>query len=125
MDGKLYPVWIRVDDGDRSVITSVVGIDQIPTGTGEVCSYADRLFQNFPNPFSGNTTISFQVGAHEYVTLRIYDAAGKEVAELVNGMKKPGEYNASFNASGLKGGTYFATLSIGDWSTTRGMLLMQ
>ena len=125
MNGKLYPVWIRVDDGNRNVITSVIDINQIPTGTRERGNYSNLLNQNFPNPFNGNTTISFQVSSPNHVTLKIHDSTGREVAELVNGYKKPGEYNASFDGSGLPEGHYYITLGVGDWSATRNMVLLQ
>jgi len=55
------------------------------------------LSQNYPNPFNPSTVISYQIAASSYVTLKVYDVLGNEVATLVNEMKQPGSYEVSFN----------------------------
>lgn len=99
-----------------------------------------RLYQNFPNPFNPNTIISFELqsatGGMSYVSLKIYDISGKEVALLVNEFKSPGNYKVefdarlaarqeSFTAGGLPSGVYFYKLNVGDFSETKRMILQK
>jgi hypothetical protein len=78
------------------------------------------LAQNYPNPFNPGTTIKYSIPVQapgisrtsfQYVTLKIYDSLGREVATPVNGEKAPGNYEVTFNASYLPSGVYFYTLT--------------
>jgi len=68
------------------------------------------LAQNYPNPFNPSTTISFTLPESGYVTLKIYDIRGKEIATLVNGELNAGTYNYKWNAANLASGTYLYRL---------------
>lgn len=71
-----------------------------------------RLEQNYPNPFNPATTISFAVDNTSFVSLKIYDALGKEIATLINEVKQAGEYKIEFSPEpGLASGIYFYKLS--------------
>jgi len=59
--------------------------------------YDFQLFQNFPNPFNPQTTISYQLKEKSFVTLKIFDLLGNEVATLVNESKNAGSYTEEFN----------------------------
>ncbi len=74
-------------------------------------------FQNYPNPFNPTTNITFRIAEFGFVSLKIYDILGNEVATLINEEKLPGEYRVSFNASGLSSGIYFYKLRVGNSST--------
>lgn len=85
---------------------------------GEITSVEERtlpentaLFQNYPNPFNPSTTIRYALPAASYTTLKVFDLLGREVATLVNELKQPGNYDASFDAAGLTSGVYFYRLS--------------
>ncbi|KAB2920947.1 MAG: T9SS type A sorting domain-containing protein [Bacteroidetes bacterium] len=86
---------------------------------------AYALSQNHPNPFNPATTISYSLPAAGFVTLKVYDILGKEVATLVNGMQESGANKASFDASQLPSGIYFARLSSGSFSSVIKMTLMK
>lgn len=86
---------------------------------------AFQLMQNYPNPFNPSTTIKFAVPAAGSYTLKIYDVLGKEVAVLINGELKEGNYNVSFNAENLSTGMYLYHLQGNGYSMTRKMLLMK
>lgn len=66
-----------------------------------------KLEQNYPNPFNPSTTISYEVPQESYVTLKVYDILGREVAALVSGEKPTGQYKVNFNAVNLASGIYF------------------
>ena len=83
------------------------------------------LSQNYPNPFNPATNIQFSIPQQSFVTLKVYDILGKEVATLVNEEKSTGSYNVSFNASNLSSGVYFFSIKARDFSQTRKMVLMK
>jgi len=81
--------------------------------------------QNYPNPFNPNTTIDYQIPELSFVTLKVYDVLGNEVATLVNGEKPIGNYEVNFNAIGLPSGIYFYKLNAGDFVETKKMILLK
>jgi hypothetical protein len=86
---------------------------------------AFSLEQNYPNPFNPSTVIKFSVPTNGYVSLKVYDIMGREVASIVNGELKAGVYNADFNASMLSSGVYFYKLTSGSFSETKKMMLIK
>ncbi len=83
------------------------------------------LTQNYPNPFNPTTTISFEISHQSYITLKVYNVLGKEVATLLNGEKSAGKYNVEFNAGGLASGVYFYKLQAGSFVQTKKLILMK
>ncbi len=84
------------------------------------------LFQNFPNPFNPTTVIEFSIPEDGYVSLRIFDLVGREVATLVNEEMKAGEsYRATFNASSLSSGIYFSRLVFKGNQLVKKLLLLK
>jgi uncharacterized delta-60 repeat protein len=83
------------------------------------------LEQNYPNPFNPNTTIRYGVGSREFVTLKVLDLLGREVATLVNEMKQPGMYEVRWDAQGLASGTYFSRLTVGNLVDLKKLVLMK
>jgi len=85
-----------------------------------------RLEQNYPNPFNPSTTINFSIPKSSVVTLKVYDALGKEVETLVNEFKPAGNYSADFTASSkLTSGVYFYTLSSENFVSTKKLMLVK
>ncbi len=66
-----------------------------------------RLFQNYPNPFNPSTKIKYSIPKLSFVTIKIYDVLGSEVATLVNEEKPVGTYELTWNAENLPSGVYF------------------
>jgi hypothetical protein len=100
--------------------------DNIP----EVSKFA--LEQNYPNPFNPSTTIRYEIPERTFVTIKVFDILGNEVATLVNEEEPAGSYEIEFsNHSGLSGireltsGIYFYTLSAGNYFTTKKMILLK
>jgi|FLOH01.1.fsa_nt_gi hypothetical protein len=72
------------------------------------------LEQNYPNPFSHTTSISYKVPQYSKVILKVYDIVGKEVATLVNKDQAAGSYKVEFIADKLPGGVYTYSLVLMD-----------
>lgn len=81
------------------------------------------LSQNFPNPFNPNTKIVFSLKTNNFMSLRVYNALGQEVATLVDQKLSSGTYSVSFDANNIPSGIYFYTLNAGNFSSTKKMVL--
>ncbi len=95
-----------------------------------------RLEQNYPNPFNPTTTIKYQIpnsntqmgfGVSDlgFVSLKVYDLLGREVATLVNEVKQPGNYAVQWNAHDVASGVYICQLQVGSFSAKRKLLLLK
>jgi carboxypeptidase T len=96
---------------------------EISDGSNPV--YKFSLEQNYPNPFNPTTKLSFVIGHSSFVSIKVYDVLGNEVATLVNEEKSAGSYEVDFNATGLSGGMYLYKLSAGDFTATKKLLLLK
>jgi hypothetical protein len=83
------------------------------------------LEQNFPNPFNPGTAVSFQLSAVSYVTIKVFNILGEEVATLVNDVLPPGTHTVQWNAGSSPSGIYFCRLQTGDYQRTMKMMLLR
>jgi len=83
------------------------------------------LEQNYPNPFNPSTKIQFSIPAASKVTLKVYDILGNEVAQLVNDFKPAGVYDIEFNGENLSSGIYYYTITAGNFTSTKKMMLLK
>jgi len=83
-----------------------------PTAVEEEPEHAFRLAQNYPNPFSNSTSISFDLERPGHVSLRVFDLMGREVAGLVDAHLPLGSYTKDFGAEGLPSGVYLYRLQV-------------
>src|SRR3972149_4693292 len=82
------------------------------------------LGQNYPNPFSSSTNISFSIPKPEFVVLKIYDRLGREIQTLVNNFQQMNTYSVTFDANNLTGGIYYYKLQAGnEFTEVKKMLL--
>ncbi len=92
----------------------------------EVITVSDyQLMQNYPNPFNPSTTIQYYIPYSGYVSLKVYDILGKEVANLINEYQSSGTYSFQFNAGHLSSGVYFYRLTTGNFSEIKQMVLIK
>lgn len=115
--------------GDDFVITfktvaSPVSVEE------KAASYSFSLAQNYPNPFNPSTAISYQLSAVSFVTLRVYDLLGREIATLVSDVQTAGSHVARWNGRNDRGelaasGMYLYQLRAGSMVITRKMVLMK
>ena len=102
-----------------------VGINQ---SNSSISGY--ELKQNYPNPFNPSTIIRFRIKDARFVTLKVFDMLGKEIATLVNEKLQPGEYEVPFSINQfsnnqLPSGVYFNRLTTGGFSETKKMILIK
>lgn len=90
-------------------------------GLGDVFS----LFQNSPNPFANQTTVTFYLPSSGHTTLQIYDITGRFVATLIEGKLSAGLQTATWTTEGAPSGIYFYKLVADDCSSTRKMILLR
>jgi hypothetical protein len=83
------------------------------------------LYQNYPNPFNPSTSLSFVIGQSSFVSLKVYDMLGNEIAALVNEEKPVGSYEVEFNANLLPSGIYFYQIKCGSFTQAKKMLLLK
>ena len=86
---------------------------------------AYTLFQNYPNPFNPSTVIGFQVPSSGFVSLKVYDVLGREVATLVNEREKAGSYSVTFDAGNLPSGVYFYRITAGSFVETKKLVVLR
>ncbi|RPI18884.1 MAG: T9SS C-terminal target domain-containing protein [Ignavibacteriae bacterium] len=107
--GKLYRI--------RPSITGIGNNHSIPDGF--------ELRQNFPNPFNPKTIINYQLAMSKDVKLVVYDVMGKEIAVLVNQKQNAGTHEVEWNASNYPSGVYFYSLTAGDFTAEKKMVLLK
>jgi hypothetical protein len=81
------------------------------------------LDQNYPNPFNPTTSFEYQIVSSEFVSLKVLDVLGREVATLVNEERQSGSYTLRWSASGLPSGVYFYRIRAGAFTETKKMVL--
>jgi hypothetical protein len=103
-----------------TVVTPTTNVDDLSTLPTEY-----GLSQNYPNPFNPTTNIRFEIVDLEFVSLKIFDVLGREVATLMNEEKPKGNYNVTWDASHMPSGVYFYHLTTDNFSQVKKMLLIK
>ena len=83
------------------------------------------LGQNYPNPFNPSTSIQYAISSEQFVSLKVYDVLGNEIATLVNEEKPVGNYKIVFNGNNLSSGVYFYRIQTGNFTDTKKFVLMK
>ncbi|MCE1165633.1 MAG: agmatine deiminase family protein [Bacteroidetes bacterium] len=121
ISGKTMTKPITAPTGHfKFLVTNSTGISG---ESGNVCSYG--LSQNYPNPFNPSTTINYSLGSTGRAVIRVYDVLGREIALLLDGVEEAGSHTLYFDASKLPGGVYFYTLTSGEFTQSKKMIILK
>ena len=113
----------RLKQIDRDGSFSYFGAAEVSVG---LAPQEFALVQNYPNPFNPSTTISFSVPENGRATLKVLNILGQEVATLFDRAAEAGvQQRATFDASNLPSGMYFARLEFGKQASVKRMLLVK
>jgi hypothetical protein len=126
-EGKIYPIWLRLHNSQRSVwiahVTDSSTITILEEETFKPAAFL--LYQNYPNPFNPSTTISYQLPETEFVTVKIFDGIGNEIETIVKETKNAGVHEVNFDASHLSSGIYLYRIDAGIFHQSKKMLLVK
>ncbi|MCB0729179.1 MAG: T9SS type A sorting domain-containing protein, partial [Ignavibacteriae bacterium] len=123
LSGLGFPINFTIPGSLKELTSGAVGISNINTSVATKF----ELSQNYPNPFNPTTNLEFGISELGFVSLKIYNALGKEVATIVNEVLAPGKYNYQFSTADyqLASGIYFYTLESGGLVETKRMILLK
>jgi|GEM_PF-2975730 len=102
-----------------------------PTGVTGIANESSNipsrfsLSQNYPNPFNPTTQIEYSIPKSSYVSLKVYNSIGQEVATLFSGNRLTGKYSVTFDAGKFASGVYFYRLQAGGFSSVKKMILLK
>jgi hypothetical protein len=98
-----------------------------PVGIDETQNILKGYFlkQNYPNPFNPTTNIEFSIPKSEFVTLKVYNILGEEVARLVSQRLTAGKYKYDWDASKMASGVYLYRIQAGNYVETKKMVLLR
>ncbi|HEX2786518.1 MAG TPA: T9SS type A sorting domain-containing protein [Ignavibacteria bacterium] len=135
-DGNNWSIgsFIKLDNSGNAIVagsyqlgltvvkySNVTGISTVSSNVPE----GFELSQNYPNPFNPSTKINFSITQSGFVSLKVYDLLGREVAVLVNEVKQAGAYVVDFNAAQLSSGTYFYKIETNGFSEIKKMMFVK
>ncbi len=133
-DSILARFFKQFQHGDRYRFTATTGNLLNVKPSAVPAEFA--LEQNYPNPFNPSTSIKYKIPSTNsslefgnsrlgFVSLKVYDLLGREVATLADEAKEPGTYTVQWNATGFASGVYLYRLSAGGFVSTKKMLLLR
>ncbi len=123
--------WSASQSGDWMIRLKV-----IPITFSGIADRPDQLPERFvfgqisSNPTSDRTMLQYQLPSRQHVTLNVYNIVGRQVAQLVNGIKEPGIHRVSWDGRDVRGervssGIYFLKFEAGDFTTTEKVLFVR
>jgi photosystem II stability/assembly factor-like uncharacterized protein len=134
-NGRLNSIFFINDTtgwavGDSGKILSTENGGVTSNSENLISPFNFYLSQNYPNPFNPSTRIQYAISSRQFVSLKVYDVLGSEVATLVNEELAAGEYEVTFDVGTsrdltLSSGIYFYTLRTGSFVETKKMLLIK
>ncbi|MBI5216570.1 MAG: T9SS type A sorting domain-containing protein [Ignavibacteriae bacterium] len=135
--GKAY--WVKVNTAGSLILSSVLTYagnrisimpnSELPPSPPETNNYIMpsefSLSQNYPNPFNPTTIIHYSLATNEFVSLKVFNMLGQEVATLVSEMQNAGVKNIEFDSQNLPSGLYFYKMNAGSFSEMKKMVIMK
>lgn len=116
-----FPVAFSIPGSLKELTTPSTGIISQTSITAD--DY--KLYQNYPNPFNPSTNLEFEIPNSGFVSLKIYNSLGMEIADLVNEKKDAGRYIVTFDGSNYSSGIYFYKLETSEFSETKQMIMLK
>lgn len=138
-NGGAHLAWAATFGGEQNVYYSRIDFPLTAVEEQRVAvPLSFSLEQNYPNPFNPKTIIKYQLpmgnlsaevhgtqaGSH-FVSLRVYDVLGREIATLVNETVNPGRYSVEWDASSAPSGVYFYRMDAGAFTQTRRLVVLK
>jgi hypothetical protein len=124
VSGDLAPIWVGITGSSKKLYINRLFATKIRNNETEVpAKYF--LGQNYPNPFNPTTKINFAIPKSGLVMIKVYDIAGREMAEIVNQVLTSGSYTVDFDGAILSSGAYFYKITSGNFTETKKMLLIR
>ena len=121
LTGSDNPATLKLDASKNVVAT----FEKIPAGVEADIPDEYSLSQNYPNPFNPSTTIKFALKAPGHTTVKVFDMLGREVQTLVDKEMVAGRYEIQFHNLTVSSGTYFYTITSGEFTSTKKMILIK
>jgi photosystem II stability/assembly factor-like uncharacterized protein len=115
-------IYLSSDGGNTWASTSLVLT--APSNSNPLVSVC-RLECNYPNPFNPSTRIQLTISDRHRTIVSVYDALGREVANLMNEVKEPGVYTLEFDGTGLANGVYLCRMQSGNFTQSRKLVLQK
>jgi len=129
LNGKLYAVGGTSAPGATPLSTVEVytpgGLTSVDERNTNRLPLAPTLRQNYPNPFNPTTTIEYVLLETGFVSLKIHNLFGQEIATLVNSVKSAGYHKTDWNATGFPSGIYYYRIQARDFVETRTLILLR
>ena len=119
IDPNIWPQRLQVD------YVRVYACGELVSAESDEAPGSVRLDQNYPNPFNPETSIRFTLPRTGHVRLAVYDAVGREVAVLIDGVRVQGTHAQIFEAPGLPTGMYVYVLSTPETILTKRMVFVK
>jgi hypothetical protein len=125
--GNYYGAIVYNGTGNANVNYNGEDLVMVGVGTNSELAKNYSLSQNYPNPFNPSTSIKYSIPVSGFVSLKVYNILGNEVADLVNANQLAGEYSVDFSTSGLNlsSGVYFYKLTTGNFTDVKKMSLIK
>ncbi len=119
-NGQYFYRLNQVDNNGQSTFSKEVEINLNYTPGGYT------MEQNYPNPFNPSTSIRYSIPDNAFVSIKIYNSAGQEVATLINEMQNADFHQVTFDASKIGSGVYYYTIRAGNnFVQTKKMILLK
>lgn len=118
-------IWVGLDAGGASIYWDDILVVPTSVEKGSSVPTSYSLEQNYPNPFNPTTTISYTLPKAGHILLKVYDTAGREVAQLVNQEVSAGSHTVKFDGKNLASGVYYYRIICGEFNQTRKFVLLK
>ena len=118
---KYYVLFVTI----FIIIFSCFGNAEINNSYNNIVPDKYILYQNYPNPFNPTTTIKYALPSSGFVTIKVFNSLGNEVATLVNEEEEAGYYNVVFDGTNFSSGVYYVQFKSNKFLRVEKMILLK